>query len=303
MEISVIIPSYNTEGFIANTLLHLVRQNINIEHEIIVVDCSEHSEVKLIVNRIKKTFANLRYIQKIERFNPGEGRNIGANETRGKLLVFVDADVLLASDSLQSAWNHFQDGKQVFGGALELNTKVNKSLAAYIEHYFYNHESQKGHPESVRDNLSSALLCVEREVFINEDGFRDIPRTQDTELTERLRKNGYPLFFCPDILAYQTQDSPLSRVFNKIHISGQNLYYIRYQDSISPLKKAVFVLNLPLIAILKVSRIIVRHLLYQTPAGKLITIAISIPLLISGLFWMAGFYTSLITEKGIGAER
>lgn len=303
MKISVVIPSYNTQDFIENTLLHLVNQNINAEYEIIVVDCSEHDNVDQIVHRINELFTNLRYVHKQERFNPGEGRNIGAHDARGDLLVFVDADVILAPNSLQAAMYHFQSGKQIFGGSLELNTEVNNGLVAHIEHYFFNHESHKGRPECRRKNLSSALLCFDREVFINEGGFRDIPRMQDTELTERLGRHGYPLYFCPDILAFQTQDSPLSKVLMKIYINGQNTYYIRYQTSMSPCKKAAFVVSLPLLSILKIGRIIVRHLLYQTLAGKLVTLVISFPLFISSLFWMVGFYNALITEKGIGTER
>jgi GT2 family glycosyltransferase len=303
MEISIIIPSYNTQDSIENTLLHLVQQNVNVEYEIIVVDCSEHNKVEQIVHCIEESFANLRYIHKQERFNPGEGRNIGGKEARGELLIFIDADVLLAPNSLLAAWHHFQTNKKIFGGALELNTEVNKSLAAFIEHYFFNHESQKGRPVKDRKNLSSALMCIDRELFINEGGFRDIPRMQDSELTERLLRNGHRLFFCPDILAFQTQDSPISKVLKKIYINGQNVYYIRYKASMSSFKKAVFFISLPLFTIFKIGRIIIRHLLYQTPSGKLITLAVSLPLIISGWFWMAGFYNALITEKGIGAER
>jgi len=303
MEISVVIPSYNTQDSIEKTLQHLVQQKISIMYEIIVVDCSEHYKVKKIVHHINQFFPNLRYVYRHNRFNPGEGRNIGAWEARGKLLVFVDADVLLAPSSLQAAWNHFKSGKQIYGGALELNANVNNNLASYLEHYFFNHESQKGRPACERKNLSSALLLFDKDVFIKEGGFKDIPRMQDTELTERLRKHGYHLYFCPDVLAFQTQNTPLSKVLKKIYISGQNTYYIRYQTSISLLKKIAFFIGLPLLSIFKIGRIIIRHLCYQTPGGKLITLVISLPLIISSWYWMGGFYNALITEKGIGAER
>ena len=146
MKISVIIPSYNTRDFIKNTLLHLVEQNIDVEYEIIIVDCSEYKQVEQIVGNIKQSFANIRYIYRQERFNPGEGRNIGAHESKGELLVFIDADVILDPNSLQTAWRHFREGNKIFGGALELNIHESKGLAAYLEHFFFNHESQKGHP-------------------------------------------------------------------------------------------------------------------------------------------------------------
>jgi glycosyltransferase involved in cell wall biosynthesis len=303
MEISIIIPSYNTQDYIEDTLWHLVQQNINLTYEIIVVDCSEHKNVDRIVRRIKKSFDNIRCVYQATRFNPGEGRNIGAHEALGELLVFIDADVWLEPESLSAAWKHFQNGKKIFGGSLELNTSAATGLASYIEHYFFNHESQMNRPACERKNLSSALLCIDKKIFLHAGGFKDIPRMQDTELTERLKKNGHLLFFCPDILAFQMQNSPWSGVLKKIYIAGQNTYYIRYQPSTTLFKKIMFVAALPLITLLKIGRIIVRHLRYQTASGKAVTIAIGFPLLLASWFWMAGFYSALITEKGISPER
>ena len=303
MNISVIIPSYNTQDTIETTLQHLICQNINVEYEIIVVDCSEHNKISSIINKLKNSFSNLHYIHQKHRFNPGEGRNIGARTALGELLVFVDSDVLLSSSSLQAAWNHFLECNQIFGGSLELNTRINSNLSAYVEHFFFNHESQKRRPVCERKNLSSALICFDKIIFLNAGGFKDIPRMQDTELTERLRKQGYRLYFFPDILGFQTQDSPFSKVLMKIFINGQNIYYIRYNDSPSIIKKIFLLAGLPLITIVKTGRIIFRHILYQNLYGKLVTLVISLPLCFSGFFWMAGIYNAIIIQKGISRDR
>ena len=138
MNISIIIPSYNTQDSITSTLSNLINQNTQVECEIIVVDCSEHTLVKEICTTFTSEKTKIHYIHREKRFNPGEGRNIGANYAQGDLLVFIDADVKLAENSLQAAWNHFQGGKSIFGGSLELNTENNSDLAAYVEHFFFN---------------------------------------------------------------------------------------------------------------------------------------------------------------------
>lgn len=299
MDISVVIPSFNTQDTIATTLEYLSKQNTSANYEIIVVDCSEHDQVKNIVQQYPKA----RYEHRSERFNPGEGRNIGARLAGGELLVFIDADVQLATGSLAAAWNHLQEGHTIFGGALELNTRVSDDSAAYLEHYFFNHESQALRPACERSNLSSALMCFKRSVFLDAGGFKDIPRMQDTELTERLRKAGHKLYFFPDILAYQTQDSPLTKVLRKIYINGQNLYYIRYKPTITPAKKALFFCLMPVMTGVKTLRIIGRHLRFQSPANKLRTLLISPLLMMGGIYWMVGFYNALITEKGISKNR
>lgn len=299
MDISVVIPSYNTQEFIGATLKYLSKQVTNKTVEIIVVDCSPHELVKNIVAQ----YPQARYQHRTERFNPGEGRNIGAQLAQGDLLVFIDSDVKLADSSLTNAWSHLQQGYQIFGGALELNTEICDDTAAYLEHYFFNHESQARRPACERANLSSALMCFKRSVFLAAGGFKDIPRMQDTELTERLKRKGHQLQFFPDVLAYQTQDSPLRKVLNKIFINGQNLYYIRYQPSMNFSKKIALFCLLPFVSGTKTLRIIGRHLRFQSWPNKFRTLALSPLLILGGIYWMVGFYDALITEQGISRNR
>ncbi len=299
MDISIVIPSYNTQDTIGETLAVLARQQTALAYEIIVVDCSEHEQVK----NIARNFPQVRYEHRTRRFNPGEGRNIGAQLAQGELLIFIDADVHLTAGALDAAWRALREGKRIFGGALELNTAVVSDTAAYLEHYFFNHESQALRPPCERSNLSSALMCFKRELFLAAGGFRDIPRMQDTELTERLRRDGHKLYFCPDILALQIQDSPMRKVLKKIYINGQNLYYIRYKPNISSAKKLLFFVLLPFISLAKIARIIARHLRFQNWRNKLRTLTLTPVFLLAIGYWMGGFYNALWTEKGIGKDR
>lgn len=299
MDISVVIPSYNTQDTIAATLDRLCSQRSPLQFEIVLVDCSDHSLVRDIANR----FPQVRYEHRTERFNPGEGRNIGARIAQGQLLMFIDSDVHLAPGAFDAAWRALQSGKEVFGGALELNTAASSDTAAYLEHYFFNHEAQAHRPAGERKNLSSALMCFRRETFLDAGGFKDIPRMQDTELTERLRDQGHKLYFCPDILGFQIQNSSIDKVLKKIYINGQNLYYIRYQPTMTTAKKAAFYLLLPILGTIKIERIIGRHLLYQGWKNK-VRVMLLDPVLVLGIcYWIAGFYNALWTEKGISRER
>jgi GT2 family glycosyltransferase len=297
MEISVIIPSYNTQDTLGATLDALDCQQDVPAFEVIVVDCSDTDAVEQIVSQRPR----VRILRRTQRFNPGEGRNIGAREAQGRLLMFVDADVTLRRDALCAALAYWQKGNRMFGGALELNEE-RADTASYLEHYFFNHESQIGRPEGRRNNLSSALMLVERELFLSAGGFRDIPRMQDTELSERLRAEGIELTFTPTVVGYQIQDSPLRKVLRKVYLNGRNLYFIRYAQH-GPSRRILFLGALPAISAAKTARIIVRHLRYQDLHRRLITLAISPCLALAGAYWMAGFYAALIFRKGISRER
>lgn len=299
MEISVIIPSYNTQSVIADTIESVLKQSTDFAFEVIVVDCSEHELVKEVV----AAFPNVNFTHQVERFNPGIGRNIGANLAKGKLLIFLDADVILQDGALKEALKEYASGKQVFGGSLELNAMKSKSVSGTFEHYFFNHESQVGRTQQERKNLSSAFMCVDKALFLTEGGFKNIARMQDTELTERLASQGVRLYFCPSLVALQTQDSPLKSVFRKIFINGRNLYSIRYKDSSSISKKVVLFLLLPFLSLAKGIRIIARHLRYQTLRNKLKTFLLAPLLLFGVMVWMVGFYCSMIFGLPISETR
>jgi glycosyltransferase involved in cell wall biosynthesis len=297
--ISIIIPSYNAQDNINLCLKSIFTQELKCDFEVIVVDCSEHDEVE----KICKTYNGINYIKRIERFNPGEGRNIGAQASKCALLMFLDADVILEKIAISNAWKFYQQGHKVFGGALELYSEDKCNITSYLEHYYFNHESQKNRPPCVRNNLSSALLCFDKELFIKHNGFKDIPRMQDTELTERVRSQGNQLFFSPVIVGYQIQDSPLSKVLRKVYITGTNLYLIRYKNKITLIRKVLFTLFLPLLSFLKISRIIVRNLQFNNNKGKVITFFLAPGLYFCGLLWALGFYKALLIDTEMSNER
>jgi len=297
VDISVVIPSYNTAGTIGKTLDALSRQVTTCSLEVIVVDCSETDDVAAICEKS----GIVRLLREQERFNPGQGRNIGARAATGTLLVFVDADVHLAPDALQAALSYYQAGHFMFGGALELDETA-ATTASYLEHWFFNHEAQAGRPECPRANLSSALMIVERELFLSAGGFADIPRMQDTELSERMARRGVSLTFTPTVLAHQVQDSSMGQVLRKVRVNGRNLYFIRH-GAASWLRNVAFFLLLPAMALAKVTRIVARHLRYQDARKRLVTIRL-LPLLYwAGIEWMLGFYAALIFRGGISRSR
>ena len=192
----------------------------------------------------------------------------------------------------------------MFGGALEIyKMKYRSKFAAHLEHFYYNHESQKGRPLCKRANLSSALMFFDTKLFAHFKGFKDIPRIQDTELTERVASQGYDLYFCPDVLGYQIQDSTFKDIIRKVFISGSNLYVVRYKPNTSFCKRIFFFLLLPLMSLFKISRIIIRHLKFGSWQDKIKTIILSPGLYLCGLVWMLGVYRALLTNAALHKTR
>ncbi|KJY75102.1 glycosyltransferase family 2 protein [Vibrio nigripulchritudo] len=297
MKLSVIIPSYQSQDNLGRNLSALAKQMDKVDAEVLVVDCSPGNEV----DQICAQYPFVRLLKEEKRFNPGGGRNIGAKSANGDYLVFADADVVLDEQALQNVAKHASEGAKIFGGALDLDKKGDVTLTSYIEHYYFNHESQSSRTPTERANLSSALMTIEKALFDEIGGFSDIPRMQDTELTERLVRMGHTLHFFPDVIGYQIQDSPFKKVIKKIYITGNNLFFLRYQKKDGGMNKWLLALLLPLMMLAKITRINLRNLKYAFSPFMLLVLC---PIMyFCGFAWMLGFYKGIFVSDGIAAGR
>lgn len=93
--ISVIIPVYNGERFIANAIENVVGQNYPAL-EIIVVDDGSEDKTEEIVNALPY---DIRYFKQ-ENLGPAAARNRGIRDASGSYLAFLDADDVWPKDQL-----------------------------------------------------------------------------------------------------------------------------------------------------------------------------------------------------------
>ena len=84
---SIIIPTYNEEKDISKCLESLENQAFK-DFEIIVVDDGSTDKTREIVRKFKKV-----KLIKGKHKGPGYSRNLGVNQSKGKILVFIDSDM------------------------------------------------------------------------------------------------------------------------------------------------------------------------------------------------------------------
>ncbi|MBW4646748.1 MAG: glycosyltransferase [Goleter apudmare HA4340-LM2] len=98
--ISVVIPCYNAEHFIAETLASVICQNLQ-DFEVIVIDdgSTDNSEsvIRSFGSRIKTEFGPNR--------GASAARNRGTTLARGKFIQYLDADDILKPDALEKRVN------------------------------------------------------------------------------------------------------------------------------------------------------------------------------------------------------
>lgn len=90
MLLSIIIPCYNSEGFIATTLNSLISQDLS-ECEIIVVNDGSIDSTAQIVSTYAEKYNEIRLIDK-QNEGVSVARNMGLKLAQGKFICFLDSD-------------------------------------------------------------------------------------------------------------------------------------------------------------------------------------------------------------------
>ena len=88
--LSIIIPTYNEEKFLPRALASIGRQSYR-DYEIIVADAGSRDWTRKIAHNFGAKV--------VEGGMPGPGRNAGAAASRGNILLFFDADIILDDEN------------------------------------------------------------------------------------------------------------------------------------------------------------------------------------------------------------
>lgn len=100
IKVSVIIPAYNSEQFIAQTLECMQEQTLK-EIQIIVVNDGSTDGTLQIIKSFAEKYDNISYYT-IENKGVSNARNFGLSKATGEYVVFCDADDLLSKGALES---------------------------------------------------------------------------------------------------------------------------------------------------------------------------------------------------------
>ena len=154
-KVSVVVPCYNGERFIAQTLESILSQtHENIE--IIVVDDGSTDATPAIVQGVPDE--RVRYLRQ-ENAGVSEARNLGLSKAGGRLVAFVDSDDLLTPDFLESRIG-FLDSHPGFQGCCGAVTLIDEDGTSLPGEY-------KG-AQDVEDVLlfrPSTITCPSNYVF------------------------------------------------------------------------------------------------------------------------------------------
>ncbi|BFK82357.1 hypothetical protein I3900191A7_25020 [Clostridium baratii] len=110
IKISIIIPVYNSEKFLNNTIESIIKQNLKNVELILINDCSTDSSGN-ICEFYKRNFKWIKYIELKENKGVGHARNIGLDMATGDYIHFIDSDDTLVENSYDKLFRNLNNNK------------------------------------------------------------------------------------------------------------------------------------------------------------------------------------------------
>ena len=109
--VSIIMPSYNTGRYIAESIRSVLAQTYTLWELIIVDDCSTDD-----THEVVKTFndSRIRFIKNEKNCGAALTRNRAIREANGEWIAFLDSDDLWAPDKLEKQLAFMKENGYVF---------------------------------------------------------------------------------------------------------------------------------------------------------------------------------------------
>ena len=202
MEISVVIPTRNSERFIAQTL-QAVQKGTYPPAEILVVDgCSTDQTVS-----IARTFGAKIIENRMQ--HAANARNIGIVAAKSPIIAFTDSDCIPAVNWLESIAFDFLNDTQLDGvGGPVLLSHPKNQIQAYSAHVFESIKSFPDQPTYVTKkgvgglSFAGANCAFTRQKVIEVGNFRDqfSNMAEEVDLLWRLVDNQARLLFDPRLV-------------------------------------------------------------------------------------------------------
>ena len=216
--VSIVIPIYNSENYIADTILSCINQFYNNIEIILVNDGSTDNSEKEVLK-----FNDIRILYfKIENCGACEARNFGISKANGQLLQFLDHDDLLEPNKISNQIEYFnQYGEDyVYSGIMGSVSGNIKTIDEGYEVYQKDFSPQQyfevkliefGKAITTGAWLVSAKLVRSTHGWDSRAGLND-----DGEYFMRIILNSKGIIFCEKAVFYFRRDVPnsLSKQFN-----------------------------------------------------------------------------------------
>lgn len=292
ISISVIVVTYNT-GIIVLDCIHSLKQSINVDLEIIIVDNNSsddtreqiirvHPDVKIIKNALNKGF--------------GHANNVGVKSAKHDLIALINPDLIVMPDTL------FQLGKYLIthpkvgliaprtfeaNGKVSFTARPEYTVWYVITNYLWlgrlNPEWEYGDAYVVNFTaqeptavnwVQGSCMTIRRNDYLNIGGFDEnyFLYVEDADICQTLREQDFEIIYLPNATATHIGGTSTAS-FHDIRVRGYHispLYYFHKRNKASAVQllKVIFTVELGLKICIRRLRNIIQHNPIQSEQAK-----------------------------------
>jgi len=241
--VSFIVPAFNEQETIEDTLEHIFAIDYeNIIEVIVVNDCSEDNTLKIVKGLLKK-YKTLKIISHEKNKGKAASLNDGLKIAKGELVIVVDADSYPASDCLSKMVGFF-DNEKVGAVTCPVTARNRKKFMEKLQGIEYKMIALTRKLLEYVDAIyvtPGPLAVYRKTALVDVGGFDEKNMTEDIEIAWNLTFNDWKRRMCLDTSVSSTVPDkfiPWFKQRRRWNVGGLQCIY-KYRKSLFDSKKGM----------------------------------------------------------------
>lgn len=250
IKLSVVIPTKNRQAILKNLISSFVSQDIDYCTEFIIIDQTtnalDDNNLKLLNGIAENIYEKcyVKYLHLPDLSGLTQARNVGIVNSNGKIVLFLDDDVILLPEFMKGILEGFEKGFNGVSGVLFENTFDEGLIKELYTNIFFrgyirdkrraiNRKFYKYEPYMRTNVLCGGITAYYKEVLTNnwfDENFIRYSLGEDKEFSMRISARGAKLAICTKSIAYHTKH-PVGKPNLYKRYEGKTIYikYLQYK--------------------------------------------------------------------------